>query len=237
LLELASRIYGEATAQFEGMTFTLHIVAPSTVEPKVFLGVIAEASLGALDPSDDTASPILVGDPFQLRLDWWHEERDLKVWAGSMRCLRIAAAMQAAIGTDACEASAILNHGAVVYDRVETNKKVEPFYFDGRRGAAAQAVDVGFSADALQMTTVAYPAVEFLCLVGLQRCRPRPTNRRRVFEYSTWREALDIQVAAAAVNGILPFVGAETFRFENAFRTDQRKHKAFTPATQTRRSE
>jgi CRISPR-associated protein Csb3 len=238
LFELASRTYEGAQAWFEQTRFVIRAVAPSELaKPTGFLGLIISAHLEALDHSDETASPILIGDPFHIRLDWWREDRDLKVWAGSMRSLRIAAAMKAAIRTDACVPSAILNHGAVVYDPVETGKKVEPFYFDARRGSAAQAVDVGFSADALQMTTIAYPAVEFLCLVGLQRCRPSATTTRRVFEYSTWGEGLDMQVAPAATNGLLPFVGGETYRFENAFRTDQRKHKAFTPATHVQRSE
>lgn len=87
------------------------------------------------------------------------------------------------------------------------------------------------------MTTAAYPAVEFLCRSRFQRFRPRPTAVRRVFDYSTWRIPLDIQIAPAAVCGLLPHAGGETFRFENAFRTDQRKHKAFTPATKIQRSE
>lgn len=239
LFEFASRCYDGVEAWFEPSVFAIRVADLSTTLPSAtsLIVSIADAHLEALDADDETASPILVGSPFNIRLDWWQQDRDLKVWAGSMRSMRIAVAMKEGMRTDACAPSAILDHGAVVYDPVETNKKVEPFYFDARRGASAQAVDVGFSADALQMTTAAYPAVEFLCLVGLQRFRPRPTGTRRVFDYSTWREPIDIQVAPAAVSGLLPNVGGEIFRFENAFRTDQRKHKAFTPATKIQRSE
>jgi len=84
--------------------------------------------------------------------------------------------------------------------------------------------------DSLAMTTFAYPAVEFLCLVGLQRFRPVPTDKKRVFDYCAWTLPLAAHIAPLAVCGWLPAVGGLGFRFEVAFRTDQRKHKAFTPA-------
>ena len=82
------------------------------------------------------------------------------------------------------------------------------------------------------MTTVAYPAVEFLCLVGLQRFRPAPSGLRRVFDYYTRGLPLATSVASLAACGLLSQADSRHLRFENAFRTDQRKHKAFTPATQ-----
>jgi CRISPR-associated protein Csx14 len=81
------------------------------------------------------------------------------------------------------------------------------------------------------MTTAAYPAVEFLCLVGLQRCRPCPTNAPRVFDYYTWSVPVPLQLMPAAVCGLLCDFGRRGYRFDNGFRTDQRKHKAFLPAT------
>jgi CRISPR-associated protein Csb3 len=108
---------------------------------------------------------------------------------------------------------------------------VEPYYFDARRGNNAQSRDIGFAPDALKMTTAAFPAVEFLCLVGLQRFRPIPTNKGRVFEYSTWRTPAAPEIAAALACSVIPDVHAQRYHFENSFRTDQKKHKAFLPAT------
>jgi len=108
-------------------------------------------------------------------------------------------------------------------------KKREPFYFDARRGANALSLDIGFAPDSLKLTSVAYPAVESMCLVGLQRCRPIPTNSQRVFDYFVWNTPLPTTVVPAAVAGYSEH--GQGFRFENAFRTDQRKHKAFNPAT------
>ena len=84
------------------------------------------------------------------------------------------------------------------------------------------------------MNTLAHPVVEALCLVGLQRCRPRPTRTPRVFDYFTWHIPLPVSVVPAAVSGLIG--DGDCYHFANAFRTDQRKHKAFMPATRIPRS-
>jgi len=243
LLELAERLWNGAEGWFNTCAFYLR---PLDTKPSVgstlggLLHTIAGAALRQIDPDDDYSSPIEVPLPFGIRLDWWTDDRAggdrLKVWAGSMRSVRIARAMQNVLQRPELQNDALFDYGTVVYDPLESDKKVEPFYFDARRGSNAQAIDIGFAPDSLQMTTAAYPAVEFLCLVGLQRFRPMPTDTRRVFEYHTWTLPLATHVAPSAVCGLLPQAESRRFRFENAFRTDQRKHKAFTPATPATRS-
>jgi CRISPR-associated protein Csb3 len=230
LLELADRLLGSAEGWFEGSCFAIN--ARGTLAELV--QQISQAPLKPLDPDDDTASPMQIGAPFLLRLDWWHDNAtggaDLKVWAGSMRSFRIARAMQAALGKPQLQHPGLLNEGLVVYDVDQPDNKVEPFYFDARRGLNAHPLDLGFSPDALEMTTVAYPAVEFLALVGLQRARPVPTSQRRAFEYCTWQLPLAPLLVPAAVAGCLPHAGTRRYRFKTAFRTDQKRHKSFLPA-------
>lgn len=240
LLELADRLWDGAEGWFsEGSFYLRPRDATLSIEPTLgaLLYAIASASLRQIDPDDDYWSPVEVPPPFEVRLDWWIDNRAggdrLKVWAGSMRSVRIARAMQKMLQRPELHDDALFDYGTVVYDPMEADKKVEPFYFDARRGSSAQAIDIGFSPDSFQMTTAAYPAVEFLSLVGLQRFRPLPTAVRRMFEYHTWALPLTTNVGPSAVCGLLPQVGSRGFRFENAFRTDQRKHKAFTPATPT----
>jgi CRISPR-associated protein Csb3 len=107
-------------------------------------------------------------------------------------------------------------------------KKVEPYYFDGRRGATALPLDVGFSSDALSLETVAFSATEFFTLLGLQRFRPLDV-KLRVYRYRAWQAPLPVTLAALAAAIAIPDDGP-LFQFESAFRTDQRKHKAFSPA-------
>ncbi|HMQ15898.1 MAG TPA: type I-U CRISPR-associated protein Cas8c [Phycisphaerae bacterium] len=192
------------------------------------------------DDEDTKAQPLKIGDPFNLRLDWW-SDKGLKTWAGSMNARKIFVAMKAAIdenrrdpfsqrGVVSDPVTQVRNGSTGKSGQAANSRKREPFYFDARRGASATARDIGFMPDALSMTTEAFPAVEALCLVGLQRLRPAPTDMPRVFEYCTWPVPLAPVLAAAAVCGKLPGVGAVHYRFENAFRTDQRKHKGFMPA-------
>jgi CRISPR-associated protein Csb3 len=195
----------------------------------------ADDSDGDGDEVVDRSTPLDVGAPFDLRLDWWLDRaaggRDLKVWAGTMNNARIAKAMRSAMRASAFGDEALFDIGQVVNDPDKPTKKVEPFYFDARRAPNAHSRDVGFSLDALNLTVTAFPAVELLCLIGLQRFRPRPhPHKRRVFTYRAWPAPLPVEIAALAVAGAVPVPGTRTFQFENWFRTGQKKHKAFRPA-------
>jgi len=245
LLELAARLINGVDAWFENGSFKMS--TSLTLGLRELLCAAHQFELDTQEQgspameedeggSDVAIDFLAIARPIALRLDWW-SDKSLKTWAGSMNARLIFLAMCRAISTDSSDP---LNQAQVIYDPQETTssakhslsaKKREPFYFDARRGASALAIDVGFAPDALQLTTTAYPAVESLAMVGLQRCRPMPTDSKRVFEYYTWNVPLDASIAPAAVCGLLPYVGARGFRFQNAFRTDQRKHKAFTPAT------
>ena len=194
---------------------------------------IAGADLGRLDANDATASPVLMGGPFNLRLDWWKSSdrnvTNLKTWAGRMDSLRIAQAMQQVMHGAPFHSPDLFDVGMVVPDPADPLNKVEPFYFDARRGPNSHSRDVGFSVDELGMTTTAFPAVEFLCLVGLQRALPRPVpGRSRLYDYFLWPEPLESPLLPAAVNGLLP--GGVGYRFESWYRTGQKKHKAFLTA-------
>ena len=230
LLELADRLWPGAEGWFEDEAFCVH--AEGT-HHELWRAII-DTELEALDPNDETASPMCFSKPFDLTLDWWKDEhaggRSLKVWAGSMRGVRIAQAMKAAI-THVAELERPFDYTTVVYDPDNPKKKVEPFYYDSRRGWNARAIDIGFSPDSVKLTSAAYPAVEFMCLVGLQRFRPQLTDQRRVFDYHTWRTPLPPPLAATAASGLITLADSVAYRFENAFRTDQKKHKSFLAAT------
>lgn len=219
VFELAHRLWPNATAHFEGGRFLV-----SEGELKTLVEKTAQAPLDALEPGNATSSALRLGGPFDLRLDWWKWERGLKTWAGRMSVDRIATSLQRDL-SNTLEAG-FFNDGHVVIGT--DGKKVEPFYFDGRRGANALPLDVGFSADALSLETVAFTATEFFTLVGLQRFRP-PSSKVRLFHYQAWATPLPIRLATLAMSEAIPAIG-QRFSFESAFRTDQRKHKAFSPA-------
>jgi CRISPR-associated protein Csb3 len=232
LLELAERLWPGAEGWFEGREFC---VACEGALPDLVQKIYA-IQLIQIDPEDATASPILIEAPFrELRLDWWKDElaggKELKVWAGTMESIRIAQAMLFAMRDTRFAKPGLLDVGVVAYDPDDAEKKVEPFYFDARRGPNAHSRDVGFAPNDLQLTTTAFPAVEFLCLAGLQRCRPAKTSQPRIYDYHTWQTPLPPILTPAAVSGLLSSIGSRGFRFENWYRTGQKKHKAFRSAT------
>lgn len=205
-----------------------------------------EAEDGGEDEGEDEKAvfiPLEIVAPVPLRLDWW-QDIDLKPWAGSMNARNIALAMCRAIDPDHPDP---LNHARVVPEVKEDAKPTkrgrtkprpkEPFHFDARRGANSLGRDVGFIHDTLKKRwktpMFAHPVVEFFALLGLQRARPRPTDRPRAYDYFTWSVAwrCPAPVLPLAVCGLLGDPHACRYRFVNAFRTGQKKHKAYMPAS------
>lgn len=219
LFELAQRVWPGATAHFAGARFVV-----SRGDLKELVEKTAQAPLEVLESANRTSSALRLAGLFDLRLDWWQAERRLKTWAGRMSVDRIAANLQRDL-LNTVE-NGFFDDGHVIVGA--DGKKVEPYYFDARRGATALPLDMGFSSDELSLQTVAFSATEFFTLVGLQRFRPSDV-RLRVYRYRAWCAPLPVTLAALAAAHALPDDGP-LFQFENAFRTDQRKHKAFSPA-------
>ena len=219
VFELAQRLWPRATAHFDDAQFVV-----SEGDLRELIEKTVEAPLDVLEPANQTSSALQLAGPFGLRLDWWKSERGLKTWAGRMSVDRIATSLQRDLPSTLN--NGFFNDGHVVVGA--DGKKVEPYYFDGRRGAAALPLDVGFSSDALALETVAFSATEFFTLLGLQRFRPA-SAKLRVYRYRAWETSLPVTLAALAMANALPERGP-IFQFESAFRTDQRKHKAFSPA-------
>jgi CRISPR-associated protein Csb3 len=219
VFELAQRLWPDATAYFQGELF---VVSEGDLSGLVEQTI--RASLEVLEPGNQTSSALRLAEPFDLRIDWWKSERGLKTWAGRMSVDRIATSLKRDLSNTS--SNQFFNDGHVVVGA--DGKKVEPYYFDGRRGATALPLDLGFSSDALDLRTVASSTTEFFTLLGLQRFRPSEVSLR-VYCYRAWRTPLPVTLAALAAANALPDDGP-LFQFESAFRTDQRKHKAFTPA-------
>lgn len=237
LLELAARHWPKAEVEgwFADDDRQFHMAGTRPLAELV--NTVAHAEVKLLDEDDEYSGRVTVGvGTPPLVLDWWHElggrkdAKDLKVWAGQMKSARIAQAMQHAMRDGRFATPGLFDIGLVVYEPGDPETKVEPYYYDARRAPNAHSRDVGFSPNDLGLTTTAFPAVEFLCLVGLQRCLPKRNGDTRVYDYFTWAEPLVPSVLPAAVPGLLAGVGGRGYRFENWFRTGQKKHKAFRPA-------
>ncbi len=180
----------------------------------------------AIDESSLGDAPIEILAPVSLRLDWWNGNA-LKTWAGSMQPRAIFLAMCGAVDPNAIDP---FDQRTVVYnpapaqtaisDGKEKLKKREPFYFDARRTPSSSDLDIGFSTNRLKMETLAYPAVEALCFIGLQRSRPSLAGKR--FTYHTWHRSLPAILSSAACSGGYP-EAATPFEFLLHYRTKYMK--------------
>ena len=234
LLELADRLWPGAEGWFLDGDESFLISSGGTLSQ--LIDAIATAKFEQLHPSDPYSSPIIIGSPFRpIAIDWWETDltgaRDLKVWAGTMESFGIAEALQHSLRDPRFRDSALFDVGMVVTTPHDAGKKKEPYYFDARRTPNAHARDVGFSPNDLGITSVAHPAVELLCLIGLQVARPTMTHELRVYDFFTWHIPLMTNLLLAVSTGLVALPDAREYRFENWFRTGQKKHKAFRTAT------
>ena len=233
LLELADRLWPGAEGWFDESGSTFHVACDGTLSN--FVSGIVTAKLVHTNQADLYSSPLVISEPFRpLSIDWWQTDRtgaqDLKVWAGTMESFGIAKAMQRAMNSKQFQSPDLFNIGMVVKVPGNPRKKKEPYYFDARRASNAHSRDIGFSPNDLKLPSIAYPAVELLCLIGLQVARPAFTNQTRVYDYFTWVVPLLPDLMLAASCGKLDLPGRRGYRFENWFRTGQKKHKAFRSA-------
>lgn len=233
LLELADRLWPGAEGWFTDNDQEFLIWSNGTLNDLV--EAIGMAELIHIRPNDPYSSPLIIGSPFRpLSIDWWETDmtgaRDLKVWAGTMESFGIAQSMQYAMRDHCFRHPNLFDIGMVITTPKDPNKKKEPYYYDARRAPNAHSRDIGFSPNDLGLTSIAHPAVEFLCLIGLQVSRPMITDQSRVYDYFTWHIPLLPNLLMVASTGLLSIPDKRAYRFENWFRTGQRKHKAFRSA-------
>jgi hypothetical protein len=227
LLELADRFWhgGKILGVFRSTYFEIRTDSTDCSLDRI-MDEFVRADVQQIDVDDNAASPLRLGEPFDLRLDWWQKVEgpkktridlgggdQLKTWAGKQFGPLIFRIMK-----NACEGIDFLkpfDDPKAVYDTKggkAKKKTTSPFYFDARHEETS--LDIGFSPDEQDMSVMVYPAVESLALVGLQRFRPAVENGRvRSFLYTAWAEPLPPAVAMAAVSGMMPVRSCGTFRF------------------------
>ena len=227
LLEIAGRRWREAQGYFENGWFVLNRCGSFSE----LLSTIIEAEPIPADQDDAETSPLMLGS-LMLRIDWWQDEaaggKSFKTWAGRQKIVDIVRAMHATFAPASYTAESVLHSSAVLYDATERTKTIEPLYFDARRAAQAQSIDVGFSPDTHGMMMPVYAAVEYLCLIGLQRFRPCRRDDG-AFCYLAWTVPLPRLAASAAVAGALRMPIGSSYAFSLLYRT--KYLKGFLPAT------
>lgn len=179
-------------------------------------------------------APILLHEPFNLRLDWFVDNRaggdTFKTWAGQQSVMDIASGMKETVGTGEWIASP-------PEDWLSKHSKADclPFNFDSDLGGAGSARDVGFSFDPLKTIRVqTRPLVELLAFVGLQRFRPIRVATENRYRFALWFDSLVPEVAVTAACDLLESPHSKVFEFQLLYRT--KYLKSFLPATPITRS-
>jgi CRISPR-associated protein Csx14 len=258
LLELADRLWPGAEGWFADQTFCI-VAADHSISLVDLLNETRSMQFDVGDDSDagnddeDDDGDVLPVNPILLKwkdgrnaihLDWW-SDKSIKPWAGSMKERIILRAMLTAI--DPRNSDPFNDIRCVYYQSPKLTKagkpskpkKKEPFYFDPRRGNKSHPLDCGFSPDTHKMEADCCPALEAFCFIGLQRARPAPTGFANRSRYAIWPKlspngrGLPASLLGAVVSGTVRFSGSTEYVFDNYFRTDQRKHKAYAQATPT----
>lgn len=175
--------------------------------------------------------PLLLHEPFGLRLDWWLDERAggnrYKTWAGQQSVIDMASDLKALV---------VAGDYPNVAPADWLQKRAAQgggFNFDAELGAQSSALDVGFSTDPLigagvKVGTRSRPLLELAALVGLQRFHPDAPEDENRHAYALWGTPMYPAAASLAATGRMGIAAWPLFEFRLLFRT--KYLKSFLPA-------
>lgn len=209
LLELANRLSSGAFGWFEDAQFCIAPRDPAEpISVNYILWSLANVNVKVNRLSEESISPLTLGQPIFMRLNWWllpdeKRKNTLKTWAGNQKSMKMFCKWQAPLRD-------ILSGGNSDLDYLyqETCYEQGPYGFDSRTGW--NALSIGFSLNEHRQyeKLPTCPAVEMLGAIGLQRFSPEVTNRNRSVSvlYATWNVPLCSTVARLAALGNLPSI-------------------------------
>lgn len=206
LTELAYRLTGEATGHFENLSY--HLALGQEWDIAKLISEIQNLKIHT-ENSNNKDAPLLIDS---LRLDWWlqpfandSEAGNLKTWAGNMKIYSIISSTLKRLN----------NSENLLFDRPVDNltgKSKPPALTSLDAQRSKSTVDIGFSPDKLDFTSVPAPSVEFFAIIGLQRVWPTKVNG--TFSYYTWSIPLAIELLPIAIAGYLGSQPGYRFQIE-----------------------
>lgn len=175
------------------------------------------------------ASGFRLGEPFDIRIDWWLIENcdgdHLKTWAGLQTIASIAKAIHQSLSL--VSVGQLFDYETLI---MRDGKAIAPLSFDSGRVGTAQ--DIGYSSDKIDQPISCCVWTEFLTLIALQRFALLP-DTYGFFTYHAWREPLPTLVATAAARGLFPQMVDCVGRFQLVGRDSGDRYKALQQATLT----
>lgn len=254
LLELASRIHRDAQARFENGQFVLTADVPSVLECLFRCKVEADSAANAVDDEESDGSdsepddnahrgrtyPMYLGEPFNLRLDWWTsldaQKQKLKTWTAGQRVTDLLLGYYK--GKEKKYIPSMREHFETAVKRFPNDwlretlpiKTPMSFSYDSRL-SRNNALDQGYVAKGILAFS---PAIEVLTLIGLQRFRPLTIKTWSNNLYFTWKEMVPIEIANVVALGLIPAYTDQCFEFPIKPRDSEGRFKLFGHAQRKR---
>lgn len=202
LLELAHRLWPGMEGWFEDGQFCIASLDLKDCSLEHVL-----SPLVAVEASTDTEwekkgeAPVTLGDPFNIRLDWWLKESGeknlFKTWAANATPLQMFCKWQAPL----CKCFRQISNNKQLFH--STHHVQGSYGFDS--DVAWNSLDVGFSLNehGNYKKLPMHPAVEILGAIGLQRFFPDLNEQKQIVRYATWGIPLPPAVAQLVAMGVL----------------------------------
>ena len=262
LLELASRIDMNSTAQFDNGHFLINGDVSAVLDHFFRCSVNVDTIVTGknddedgevvgddndIDPHRGRTYPMTLGEPFNLRLDWWNDEeaqrQKLKTWTAGQRVTdlllgyhkkqkRKGKTEQAYIPSMRERFAEAVKQSPEDWLREALPIKVPMAFSYDSRFSRNNALDQGHVGN----STMAFsPAVDVLTLVGLQRFRPLMLETWARNLYCIWSQPLPVEIASVASLGLIPQLIDSCFEFPIKPRDAQGRYKLFGHAQPVRR--
>lgn len=220
LLEVAHRLSTteSSSAPVEGWfeNDRFHVSCPAPESGNALTNLVRVAAgcateVVAVNGGDRKVAPVQLGQPLDLRLDWWvgagNSVTRFKTWAANATSLQMYSKwltpLRDLLAEVSKDPSLVLSASALVQGS---------YGFDSSLGW--DALDLGFSLnrhDDLKRLPLR-PAVELFGAIGLQRFRPLYDQDGDLVEYRTWSVPLTVVAAAPIAGGALSYPFSTRFR-------------------------
>ena len=201
LLELADRLSIGAEGWFANDKF---FVAFSDASGGITIheALWSLINAGVESESEEKESPLLLGEPVDIRLDWWVTDgrnNMLKTWAGNQDSLKMFSKWEHPLKEILSGEDPDLN--TLFRQQMPIQG---PYGFDSKFGWDALSVGFSLNEHTRYKKSTARPVVEILGAIGLQRFTPDMDRSNGIIRYATWAIPLPPSVARLVAVGALP---------------------------------
>lgn len=203
LLELVHRLWPRTEAWFENGCFVIASPEFAGSPADIFVPLL-ECDVTVADTGlDHKISPVQLGPPIGMRLDWWLRDNGkpnlFKTWAANATSHQMVSKWRAPLEKSLAAISSEPSKVLTVSSWLQGS-----YGFDSDVGWDALTVGFSLNEHTGLKELPTRPAVELLGAIGLQRFFPVFDPKDQLVEYATWRTPLAASVARLAMLGEVP---------------------------------